>query len=233
MEQVSLSAEPRSETGTRAARRLREAGAVPAIVYGRGLDARNIAVDRRELYTVLHTEAGTNALIDLDVDGDSYLTVAREVQRHPVRGDITHLDFIQISLEEKISAEVGIEFMGTPSGVREGEGVVETVRASVFINALPMNIPSSIPLQIGQMEVGDTLTIGDLPRIEDVTYEGDPEAAVVTVLIPRMEIVEPEPEPELLEGVEPELVGDEEREVEGDEEAAASDEGEAEAEEEG
>jgi large subunit ribosomal protein L25 len=202
MEQVSLRAEARTETGSPAARRLRGDGGVPAVMYGRGQDAMSLTVDRRDLYTALHGEAGTNALINLEVDKDSFLTVAREVQRHPVRGEITHLDFIRISLDEAISAEVAIEFMGTPADVRDGEGIVETIRTSVNIRALPMKIPGAIPLDISGLSIGDTLTVGDLPDLEDVEYEDDPESAVVTVVIPRLEIVEPEPTDELLEGEE-------------------------------
>ena len=96
MEQVTLRAEAGREPGSRSSRRLRRTGRVPAIVYGRGLETTSIDVDRRDLYGVLHTEAGLNALINLEVGKKEYLTVAREVQRHPVRGEITHLDFIQI-----------------------------------------------------------------------------------------------------------------------------------------
>ncbi len=185
MEQVSLRAEPRAEAGTRPSRRLRGDGAVPAVLYGRGLDATPLSVDRRDLYAALRTEAGTNALINLEVAGDKYLTVARELQRHPVRGELIHLDFINISLDEKISAEVGIEFMGEPEGTKEG-GIVETIRTSVMISALPMEIPGSIEIDITDMNVGDTLMLGDLPDLEGVEYLDDPEAPLVTVVIPRV-----------------------------------------------
>ena len=226
MEQVSLRAEPRTETGSPAARRLRSDGGVPAVIYGRGQEAFPITVDRRDLYTALHGESGSNALINLEVAKDTYLTVAREVQRHPVRGEITHLDFIRISLDEPISAEVAIEFMGMPLDVREGEGIVETVRTSVNVRALPMKIPGSIPLDISELTIGDTLMIADLPDLEDVEYEDDPEAAVVTVVIPRLEIVEPEPEEEVLLDEEGEPIeveeGEEGEAAEGDEEDGGS-----------
>src|SRR3990170_8139369 len=98
MDQVILRAEPRTDFGTRPSRRSRRAGSVPAIVYGRGLDTLSVSVGRRELHAALHTEAGANALINLEVAGSkTLLTVAREIQRHPVRGEIIHLDFINIS----------------------------------------------------------------------------------------------------------------------------------------
>lgn len=207
MDQVSLRAEPRTAAGTRPSKRLRSTGKVPAILYGRGLDPQSLVVDRRELYAALHTEAGSNALINLEVEGSKkpYLTIAREIQRHPVRGEIAHLDFISISLDVKIHAEVGIEFDGVPDVVKFEGALVETIRNSVMVEALPLEIPAHIPLDISAMELGDTLKVSDLPAIEGVVYVDDEEASIVTVIIPR--IVEPEePEPaegeELLEGEE-------------------------------
>jgi large subunit ribosomal protein L25 len=203
MEQVKLRAEQRTDFGTRPARRMRRTGKIPAVLYGRGLDPMTLSVDRRDLYGVLHTEAGANALIDLAVDGakKSFLTVAREVQRDPVRGEIVHLDFISISLDEAIHAEVQVEYLGTPAGVEEG-GVVETIRTVVNIMALPMEIPASIPIDISAMVVNDTMKVADLPAVEGVEYLDDPEASLVTVIVPRIVEVEEPEEEELLEGEE-------------------------------
>lgn len=220
MDQVKLSAEARSEFGSRPTRRMRRTGKVPAVVYGRGLDPMTVSVDRRDLYGVLHTEAGANALIDLSVEGSkkSYLTVAREVQRDPVRGEITHLDFISISLDEPIHAEVQVEYLGTPAGVEEG-GVVETIRTVVNILALPMEIPGSIPIDISAMVINDTMKVADLPAVDGVEYLDDPDASLVTVIVPRIvEVEEPEVD-ELAEGEE----GEEGELAEGEEGAEASD----------
>ncbi|HLA66907.1 MAG TPA: 50S ribosomal protein L25 [Acidimicrobiia bacterium] len=187
MDQVNLRAEPRMDYGTRTSRRLRRSGSVPAIVYGRGLDPVSVMVGQRDLYAALHTEAGTNALINLDVAGaKKFLTVAREIQRHPVRGEILHLDFINISLDEKIHAEVGLEFHGIPTGVKVDAGIVETVRSFVEVFALPLDIPAHIPFDISDMEVGDTLTIADLPVIAGVEYVDDPATTLLNVIIPRI-----------------------------------------------
>jgi large subunit ribosomal protein L25 len=158
---------------------------VPAVLYGRGLGNFPLSVNKRDLYSALHTEAGTNALINLEVGSDKFLTVARELQRHPVRGDIIHLDFINISLDEKIDAEVGIEYTGEPEGAKEG-GIVETIRTSVMISALPMEIPASIQIDISALEVGDNLTAADLPEIEGVEYLEDEGTPLVSVIIPRV-----------------------------------------------
>ncbi len=202
MEQVTLSAERRDGKGSRPARRLRRQGKVPAIVYGRGLDPMSVAVSGRELYQALHTEAGTNAILSVEVDGDEpVLAVAREIQRHPVRGEITHLDLIKVSLDVAIEAEVAIEYLGTPIGVRDDEGIVETIATSVMIEALPTAIPSSISLDISELQIGDALRVENLPTVDGVTILDDLDRPLVTVLAPRLpeeeEVVEGE---ELLEG---------------------------------
>ena len=118
MQQETLRVLKRTVSGSRPARRMRREGQIPAVVYGVGIDTQEIAIERRSLLGVLNTEAGLNALINVQVEGgDEVLTVAREVQRDPVRGDITHLDFIKVSLDVAIDAEVGLEYTGTPQGV--------------------------------------------------------------------------------------------------------------------
>lgn len=223
MEQVTLRARPRAELGTRPSRRLRRQGRIPATVYGKTATTQSITVDMRELYSALHTEAGRNALLNVQIEGgDDVLAVAREVQYHPVRGDVIHLDLIQISLDVAISAEVALEYTGTPIGVREDGGFVEAIANTVNIAALPTAIPSSIIINIEDMATGDTLKVVDLPEIEGVEYTDDEDRPLVTVLLPR---VEEEPVEELLEiGEDGEPIaaptaeeGDEETEAPGEE----------------
>ena len=190
MEQVTLRGETGRVLGSRSSRRLRRDGRVPAVVYGHGLTPLSVAVDRRDLYTALHTEAGFNALINLQVEGEDYLTVAREVQRHPVRGDIVHLDFIRISLDENIEAEVPVEFTGIPIGVREQKGIVETVHASVVVSCLPTAIPSHITIDISGLRINDSARVSDLPEIPGVAYVTDPGQLLVMCVIPAAAIVE-------------------------------------------
>ena len=198
MQQEMLRAEARIEAGTRPAKRLRRSGRVPAVVYGRGLDTVPVSVDSRELSAVLRTDAGFNALINVEVEGaDTVLTVAREVQRDPVRGAITHLDFIMVSLDVEIEAEVAIDFMGTPVGIKDG-GFVETIAATIMIHALPTAIPSSIEIDISELDIGDTIKVSDLPDLEGVEYLADDDAPLASVVLPAV-VEEPEPE-ELLEG---------------------------------
>ena len=192
---------------------------MPAVVYVRGLETRTISVDARELYGVLHTEAGLNALIDLEVEGgDKVLSVAREIQRDPVRREITHLDFIKVSLDVEIEAEVAIEYFGSPIGVREEGGFVETISATVMLQALPAAIPTVIEMDISGLDIGDTLKASDLPEIEGVTYLVESEQPLVTVLLAAVLVEEVE---EVLEG---ELEEGEEGE-EGEEDAEEDGEG--------
>ena len=224
MDQVTLSAQQRSAFGTRPSRRLRRQGLVPATVYGKNSEAKSITVDGRELYAALHTEAGRNALINVDIEGDEkVLAVAREVQRHPVRGEVIHLDLIQISLDEQIAAEVAVEYVGTPIGVREDGGFVEAIATTVNILALPTAIPGSIVVDIEQMATGDTLKVTDLPEIEGVEYTDDEDRPLVTVLLPRIE-EEPEEVVEYDEDGEPIVATEEGGDEEGDAEAPAEQE---------
>ena len=190
MDQVSLRAEPRTEFGSRIGRRLRRAGAVPAVLYGRGVEPVSVAVDQRALYAALHTEAGTNAIINLAVTGTKkpFLTVAREIQRHPVRGEIAHVDFISISLDEEIHAEVALEFIGLPIGVKRDAGIVETIRNSVNITALPLDIPGHITIDISHLEVNMGVKVNELPVLKGVRYLDEPELDLVQVIIPRITI---------------------------------------------
>jgi len=200
MEQETLRAHKRVETGSRPARRMRREGRIPAVVYGTDLATQSISVDQRDLNSTLRTEAGLNAIINVVVEeGDGVLTVAREIQRDPVRGSITHLDLIEVSLDVEIEAEVHIEYVGTPRGVREEAGFVEAIETSVSILALPTAIPSSIEVDINDLEIFDTLKVSDLPVIEGVTYTTDIDRPLVSVSPPA---VEEEPEPVLLEGEE-------------------------------
>lgn len=199
--EITLRAETGRVQGSRSSRRLRRAGQVPAVVYGKDIEPQAIAVDRRDLYGVLHTEAGLNALINLDIEGgDTRLTMARSIERHPVRGEIIHVDFVTISLTEKTRVDVALELRGDPVGVREG-GIIETINASILVEALPTDIPTSIVVDVADLNIGDTLRIGDLPAIEGVEFIDDVDEPLVTVVLPAAEVEEVEEE--LEEGEEP------------------------------
>jgi large subunit ribosomal protein L25 len=220
MSQVSLRAEAGRATGSRESRRLRRTGLVPAIVYGKGTDPINVAVDAHDLHLALHTEAGSNALINLEIEDDKVvLTMARIIERHPFRNEYRHVDFVTVSLDETVHAEVAIHFEGTPAGVIEG-GVFSPQRTHVSVETLATTIPSFIELDVSAVEIGDSLRIADLPVLEGVVYTEDPEGVVMSVTTPAAEIEEPE-----------EVEGEEGEELaEGEESDGVAAEGEAEGE---
>lgn len=205
MEQVSLRARTGRAPGSRSSRRLRREGQVPAVVYGHGIDPLSIAVDARELYTALHTDLGSNAVINLEVEGgEDILTLARVITRHPYRSEYQHIDFVKVSLTETVTTEVAIHFEGEAVGTREG-GVFSPARTHVQIEAVVTNIPSAIELDISGVEIGGSLRIADLPAVDGVTYLDDPDAVVMSITLPAAEIEEPvEGEEALAEGEEAE-----------------------------
>ncbi len=190
MQQETLHATKRVTSGSRPSKRLRRDGRVPGVVYGSTIAPQAVHVSARDLYAVLHTEAGLNAIIELDVEGSTVLTVAREVQRHPARGEIEHLDFIEVRMDTAIHAEVGIDYLGIPIGVRDEGGMVETIENSITITALPNAIPSAIEVDIEHLGMGDTLKVSDLPVIDGVTYSADGDAPLLIVTAPAALLVD-------------------------------------------
>jgi large subunit ribosomal protein L25 len=226
MSEVSLRAEKGRATGSRESRRLRKTGLVPAIVYGKAIDPMKVAVDAHDLHMALHTEAGSNALINLEIEGgDVVLTMARVIERHPFRNEYRHVDFVTVSLDETVHAEVVIHFVGTPAGVLEG-GVFSPSKTHVVVETLATSIPSGIELDISEVDLGGALRIADLPELEGVIYTEDPETVLMSVTAPAAEIEE-EPE-EGEEGVEgEELAEGEEPDGQAEESAAGETEGES------
>jgi large subunit ribosomal protein L25 len=202
MSQVTLRAEGGRTPGSPESRRIRRTGNVPGVVYGHGTESRPITVDAHDLQLALHTEAGANALINLEIDGGKpVLTMARVVDKHPFRNEYRHVDFVAISLDEKLSFEIPIHFEGTPIGVIEG-GVFSPRRTTVEVLTLASTIPDFVELDVSGVQLGDSLRIGDLPQLEGVEYPEDPEAVVMSVTVPAAEIEEEPEEVELLEGEE-------------------------------
>jgi large subunit ribosomal protein L25 len=210
---ATLKVSQRDTFGTRATRRLRREGLVPGIVYGQGGDARPFQVSERDL-RILLTQGHT--LLDLELDGSKAVPVViKEQQHHPVRGDVMHLDFLEVRLDEEIQAEVTIELEGADQapGVREG-GVLEHVSREVTVEALPTEIPEQITVDVSEMDINDTISLASVAAPAGVKFMVDePEEFTVATLSPPR--VEEEPEPELEE--EAELVGEGEEAPEGEE----------------
>jgi large subunit ribosomal protein L25 len=180
---VVLQAEPRTDRGSRPAGRLRRAGGVPAVVYGRGGDTLAVTVPARELNHIL--AHGVNTLITLQLDGASQLALARQVQRHPTRGDLVHVDFVRVSTDVAIAAEVALNLVGEAVGVRDG-GLMEQAVFSLTVEAKPQDIPGGVDVDVSELGIGDSLRISDLPLPAGVVTHVDPETLVVHVSAPRV-----------------------------------------------
>jgi large subunit ribosomal protein L25 len=181
--QVTLAAQVRRSIGKGEARRMRRAGRVPAVAYGAGLESTPVSVDALELYHVLHTGAGTNAIISLGIDGRSQLVLAREIQRHPVRRDILHVDFVTVQQNVKVDVDIPIALEGEAPGAEVG-GVVSQELYTVRVSVLPLEVPEHIIARISELGIGDVLRLGDLELPDGVELLDDPERNVVSVVAP-------------------------------------------------
>jgi large subunit ribosomal protein L25 len=229
-ERMKLEVKPREGRGSADARRLRRQGLIPGVLYGRGKAPHPFCVSERELRRALSGESGTHAILDVVLDGQSttHPSVLKDYQQEVPSGRLAHIDLHEVRLDQPIQATVSVELMGEPAGVKEG-GVLSQVSREVRVEALPLEIPDHLELDVSGMAINDTLRLVDLPPMEGVTYLDDPEETVLAIVTPPTVIVEPEPEEEELEeGELPEgEVPEGEEAPEGEGEAPA--EGEAEA----
>lgn len=186
MPEIVLQAEAGRPLGSSAARRLRREGKIPGVVYGHGTEPVPVAVVGRELRTALSGDAGMNALLSLQADGKTYLTVARELQRHPVRGTVTHVDFQIVRRDEVIGAEVQVVLVGEAIEVHHGDGVVDQQLFALPVHAKPADIPTSIEVDISGLTIGGIIRVGDLRLPAGVTIDLEDEAPLVTGVPPRV-----------------------------------------------
>jgi large subunit ribosomal protein L25 len=180
MSDITLVSEPRTDFGSGPSGRLRKAGKVPAVVYGLGTDTVSVAVDARELSHALSGESGANTLITLDVAGESVLTLARQVHRHPTRGEFVHVDFVRIRRDVAVSAEIPLHLTGEPVGVKNG-GLLEQLMFQLTVEAMPGNIPVAIEHDIAGLDIADQLHVRDLALPSAVSTSADPDAVVAQV----------------------------------------------------
>jgi large subunit ribosomal protein L25 len=185
MPDTTLVAEPRTTLGSRSSGRLRREGKVPAVVYGLGTDAVSITVPARDLQHILAGEAGANSLITLDVDGQSVLTLARQIHRHPTKGILVHVDFVRIDRDVAVSAEIPIHAIGEAEGVKDG-GLLEQLLFQLTIEAMPENIPVAIEIDVSELAIGDQLRIEDITLPDGVTTQVEPDFVVAQVAAPRV-----------------------------------------------
>ena len=200
MAEITLPAHSGRTTGTRPSKRLRADGKVPATVYGLGGESVSVSVDWRDLRHALTTDAGMNALINLEIDGHaSELTIVKEMQRHPIRRSVLHVDFLRISRDVAIEVEVPITIEGEAEQVTREGGLVEQALFHLTVKAKPGSIPNELTIDISALTIGESLRVSDLSLPEGVETDVDPEEAVVIGQVPQ--VVEL-PEEEAAEGEE-------------------------------
>lgn len=195
MPEIVLQAEAGRPRGSSAARRLRAQGMVPGIVYGHGAEPLPVAVPSRELRIALSGESGTNTLLSLRAGGKTYLTLAREIQRHPVRGTVTHVDFQIVRRDEVIAADVPLVLVGHAIEVEHGDGLVDQQLFTLPVHAKPSDIPTSVEADVSGLTIGAVIRVGDLELPRGVTVDLEPDVAVVTGVPPRVQALGPEGAP--------------------------------------
>jgi large subunit ribosomal protein L25 len=183
---VALGAERRTGTGKGPARQLRLKGRIPAVIYGHGREPEPLSLSEAEFVKALTGIAAGSTVFDLAIEGTAVKALIREIQRHPVRPKIVHVDFFEIHAGENVTLEVPVHLAGIPDGVKNAGGVLDHLLHQVKIRVLPTDIPAHIELDVTNLHVGASLHVSDLPA---GNYEilADPTATVCTVVAPRIE----------------------------------------------
>ena len=209
MANASLGARARTETGTGVARKLRQVGQVPAVIYGHGREPQSLAINSRELEKLLSQFSAGSTVIELNIDGAGVAkTLIREIQRHPVRRNIIHLDFQELVAGEKITVSIPLRFVGTADGVRNSGGILEETMHVVHVRVDPSAIPSHIDVDVTALTIGHSIHVNDLALPAGVAILDDPGATVCVCAAPKT--VEEAPavavEGEAVVAAEPELI---------------------------
>ena len=182
---ATLSAEAGRVTGSPASRRLRAADRIPGILYGHGMTPVILSVARRDLRVALSGPAGANTILTLSVDGSSYNAVVKEMQRHPVRRNVSHVDFVQINLSEEIVMNVPVHLTGVAKQVVAAGGLVDAAVDSIEVRTTPANVPNEIVIDITDLTPESVIHLADLKLPAGVVAVGDPEMLIATVLMSR------------------------------------------------
>ena len=207
MERVTLTAEKRQEHGKGAARTLRRAGMVPATLYREGR-AQSIKLNKKELAKLINTVAGEQVMVDLNfTDGDKKLALLKDYQVDPLKKELLHTDFFEVSLTEKVRITVHVSTVGEPIGVKRDAGILQHTLREIEIECLPDKIPGKIEVEISKLELGQSIHVRDLKIAEGIKIISDPGDVIVTVIAPVTEaVVTPEAIPAVAATVEPEVV---------------------------
>lgn len=187
MANASLSAQARSGNGTGLARKLRQSGSVPAVIYGHGREPQSIQLNTRDFEKLLTTINVSATVIELSIDGQTSNTLIREIQRHPFKRSIVHVDFQQLVAGEKITVSIPLRFVGTADGVRNSGGILEEVMHQVHLRLDPANIPDHIDVDVSPLTIGHSIHIRDLKLPEGVAILDDEGATVCVCAAPKTE----------------------------------------------
>ena len=192
MSETVLTAEVGRRAGSSDSRRLRAEGKIPGVVYGRGMDPLSISVDRRDLRQALSGAAGMNTILDLTVDGTVYPALVKDIQRHPVKRSVQHVDFIQVDLNAEIVVAIPIHLEGEAKEVSTHNGLVDLAMQELDVRTTPRNIPDGITIDVTDMTMDSVIRVEDIPLPSGVAAEADPDAVVVTVLTMRTPVLDEE-----------------------------------------
>lgn len=201
MSTASLSASIRTETGKGAARKIRQAGSIPAVIYGHGREAQSLVLNARDTDKLLKSIAISSTVIELAIDGKTARTLIREVQRHPFKRTITHMDFQELVAGETVSVHCPIVYVGVPEGVRLEGGLLDQIMHQLHIEADSSSIPNHIDVDVSSLKIGNTLHVSDLKLPAGIKVLDEPGNTVCIVQVPKVAvepIVDGAAEPEVI-----------------------------------
>lgn len=206
MKSVSLTAYPRTKSRRAGTRDVRNAGRVPAVIYGRGVKPENVEIGARDLELLVHHSVSENVLVDLSLAGSKRLALVQEIQHNPLTGKPLHVDLHQVKEDEKVTIMVPVEAIGEAAGVKNGGGTLEHVLFKLKVRALPKDLPESINVDVTALEVGKTIHIGDIQAPEGVEILGDKKISVLSVAAPLTEAAETAATAEAGAATQPEMI---------------------------
>lgn len=205
MASANLSVSARENSGKGVARSLRREGRVPAVIYGHGREPKSLSINTRDLEKLLEHISAENTVIDLDLDGTSSRTLIREIQRHPFKRQILHVDFQELVAGEKVIVRVPVILIGVPDGVRMDGGILDQTMRELEVEVDPSNIPNHIEVDVTKMVIGSSLHVSDITLPEGVEVLAEEDASVAVVSAPRA-AVEAVATEEAAVGAEPEVI---------------------------
>lgn len=185
MADLVLNTEKKTTIGSRSSRRLRRGGKVPGVLYGLGQDPEIFSVDYGDLRGALTTDAGLNALIQLSVNGTNQLSILKSLQRHPVKDEVIHVDFVRVDPNQELAVEVQIVLEGVAKKVTDQNGMVDQTMFSLSVLSLPDSIPNELTADVSELEINDAIRVSDIVLPEGVRTEVDPEEAIAVGTVTR------------------------------------------------